>query len=192
MIWVSHKPCLQLHALQHTSFNARILNTGVREAAVRGVKLIVAENIPHARHLIGTQRYPIWNAPQKGKGVQAGRPLPRCSSGVDIVLAHCTRRRHECVSVEQVAIKEQRERARKVAAQLDYLGTGIVNICINLRDELLMRRWEGCPLHIFRCEVHWAAKRPGPLNMRGVEVWVADHNTKQATDIFDVLNGLLV
>lgn len=174
MLRPSHKLCLNLHAIQHSSLEIGGGNVHARKGAVCRSKLILAQDAPHAHHFVGTQWDSVWNAPEKGKAVQTRRLFTLLAQRVDIPFSNARRRRHERVCNKQTAFKQGHHGSVKVTAKLNQLNTSVENISVNVRHRHLVRGALRRPLHVLRRQVYWTLKGARPIGVCRVVMRMAD------------------
>lgn len=193
MVWISHGANLQLHAFQQPGLDRGILQVTADKASMGRCECIRAYHGPHTRNLIWWERNHIWVAPHEGKRIQTRR-LCRAlyTDGIAVIAADAGQREHEGVGDEDVSIKQQHKRTRKVTTNFDGPHPGIQYRRLHFREELPVRRDHSRPLSIVGRNVYGARKGARPDDVRAVKVRVADDNGLQTTRLADAADSLIV
>lgn len=214
MLGPSHARDLDLHGLQHSLLDPRVLDVVAHEGAVRAREVVPAQHIPHARELLGRQRDHVRDAPHEGECVhalgsrgsscQVPSPLPleapRPPRGVGGPASQARGRGDERVGDEQVAREQEHHAAGEVPAGLeqDCVGVGVWGggqedaLGLALGEEvleLLVLVPSDEPAAVLGGEVDGAGKGARPEEVRGVVVRVGDGDGGEAAEGADALDG---
>lgn len=214
MIGPSHTSDLDLHRRKHSLLDPAVFDILAHKRTVRATELILLQDLPHRRNLVRRQGYHIWDTPHEDETVHLLRPSQvalRTCTPVRIRLPAPQARgcRHQGIRDEQVAIEEEDQTAREVAAQLENRDAGLERAASTViiesvypyghfrfalveDEDLPLIIPLGEPFVVLLREVYFAVKGSRPKQMRGVVMRMRDDHGADAAEFVDLADGRFI